>query len=226
MSLCARSSLIAFAICWNVTLVPGGPETGIRLFLSFAGDAEQPRIAARKATFAASKAVPSKPVYGFAPCTDLFQSAWNAVPAGPPAELAAVPLSPTTVLPVLSSVGASRSASVISVFEASHLPVRTSDGSNFRNVSGKSMITQPFGLPDTSCCASVSNVDWFGSQEMFTPTLPPSFVYSLTNSCLSALPNASLRAPTFRTAPLPKRWIAASASTLPCSVSEGYARHT
>ena len=138
--------------------VPGAPETAMRLFLIFAGDAEQPRSAARKATFAASKAVPSKPVYGCAPFTSFVQAAWNAVPAGPPAALAAVPERPRTGWPIPSRVVPSFSASVMSVFVASHLPLRTSDGTNFTNVSGKSMITQPAGLPDTSWPASVSNV--------------------------------------------------------------------
>ena len=98
----------------------------------------------------ASNAVPSKPVYGFAPLTCVFQSAANALPAGPPAALAAVPRSPTTGLPIAVEHVVFRSASVMNVFEASHLPVRTSDGANFWNVSGKSMITQPAGLPETS----------------------------------------------------------------------------
>ena len=38
---------------------------------------------------AASNAVPSKPVYGFAPLTVFFQYAANALPAGPPAALPA-----------------------------------------------------------------------------------------------------------------------------------------
>ena len=109
----------------------------------------------------------------------------------------------------------------MNVFDASHLPVRTSDGANFSNVSGKSMITQPAGLPSTSCCASVSKFAWSGFHETFLPTLPPSFSYCATKSCLSAVPNASLRAPTLIVAPLPNASIAACASTLPCSVSDG-----
>ncbi len=59
---------------------------------------------------------------------------------------------------------------------------------------------------------------------MLTPTLPPSFVYSVTKSALSAVPNASFRAPMLIVAPLPNASITAAASTLPCSVSEGYVR--
>ena len=50
---------------------------------------------------------------------------------------------------------------------------------------------------------------------MFTPTLPPSFVYRATNSALSAVPKASFRAPTLIVAPLPNASITAWASTLP-----------
>src|SRR5436190_3551653 len=159
MSFPARSSLIARPIWRNVIFGPGGPETAIRLFLIFGGDAEHARIAARKATLAASNAVPSNPVYGFAPWTLLFQSAWNALPAGPPAELAAVPRRPLTTLPSPLRKLLSRRASVINVLAAVQRPVRTSEGMNFWNVAGKSMITQPLGLPLTSCWASVSNVD-------------------------------------------------------------------
>ena len=53
--------------------MPGGPETRTRFALIFAGEAEHAFIAARNATFAASSAVPSKPVYGFAPLTLAFQ---------------------------------------------------------------------------------------------------------------------------------------------------------
>src|SRR5919204_63466 len=116
MSLPARTSLIALASCMNVTFVPGGPEIGIRLFLILAGDAEQARIAARNATFAASSAVPSKPVYGLAPFTCAFQYEANAAPAGPPAALAAVPRSPMTGLPIGSSTEVFRRASVMNVF--------------------------------------------------------------------------------------------------------------
>src|SRR5207245_1725796 len=156
---------------------PGGPDTGIRFAFSFGGDAEQPRSAARNATFAASNAVPSKPVYGFAPFTDAFQSAAKAAPAGPPAAEAAVPRSPTTGEPMASSTLALRRASVISVFAALHLPLRTSDGANFWKVSGKSMMIQPAGFPATSCCASLSKFAWSGFHEMLTPTLPPSALY-------------------------------------------------
>src|SRR5436305_11986368 len=112
----------------------------MRFALIFAGDDEHALSAARKATFAASSAVPSKPVYGFAPFTCDFQYAANDAPAGPPAALAAVPRRPTTGLPMASSTVVLRSASVMNVFEASHLPVRTSAGANFANVSGKSMM--------------------------------------------------------------------------------------
>src|SRR5207244_9619596 len=100
------------------------------------------------AAFAASRAVPSEPVYGCAPFTSFGQAAWNAMPAGPPAALAAVPERPRTGWPIPSRVVPSFSASVMSVFVASHLPLRTSDGTNFTNVSGQSMITQPDGVPE------------------------------------------------------------------------------
>ena len=122
----------------------------------FAGDAEQPRTAARNAVIAASNAVPSNPVYGFAPLTDFFQYAANALPAGPPAALPADPLRPFTGSPILSSVSAFRRASIPRVFDALHFPLRTSDGANFSNVSGKSITTHPAGLPSTSFAASVS----------------------------------------------------------------------
>src|SRR5581483_4501409 len=208
-SLCFRSNAIACRSCRKVTFAPGGPETEMRLLLIFAGDAEHAFIAARNATFAASKAVPSKPVYGCAPFTSLVQAAWKALPAGPPAALAAVPESPTTGWPIPSRVGPSFSASVMSVFVASHLPLRTSEGTNFTNVWGKSMITQPSGF-----------------HAMFTPTLPPSAFHCATKSCSSAVPKASLRAPTLMVAPLPNFSSAACASTFPCSVSDGYARQT
>ena len=122
----------------------------------FAGDDEHAFSAARNATLAASSAVPSKPVYGFAPFTFFFQYAANELPAGPPAALAAVPRSPTTGLPIASRTVVLRSASVMKVFVASHLPVRTSEATYFWNVSGKSMITQPLGFPPTSCPISLS----------------------------------------------------------------------
>src|SRR5438445_6148501 len=122
---------MAFASCTNVTLVPGGPDAEMRFALILAGDDEHACSAARNATFAASSAVPSKPVYGFAPVTCFFQYDAKDAPAGPPAALAAVPRRPTTGAPIASRTVALRSASVISVFEASHLPLRTSDGANF-----------------------------------------------------------------------------------------------
>src|SRR5438270_11781397 len=106
----------------NVTFVPGGPETARRLALIFAGVDEQPFSAARNATFAASKAVPSKPVYGFAPLTLDFHSAAKPLPAGPPAALAAVPRRPFTGSPSFVRTSVFRSASVISVRSALHLP--------------------------------------------------------------------------------------------------------
>jgi hypothetical protein len=127
-------------------------------------------------------------------------------------------------VPIASSTVVLRSASVMNVFAGSHLPLRTSDGANFANVSGKSMITQPAGLPETSCPASVSKVAWVGFHEMLAPILPPRRSYSVTKSCFRAVPNASLRAPTFSFAPLPNASTAACASTLPWSVSDGYTR--
>jgi hypothetical protein len=112
----------------------------------------------------------------------------------------------------------------MNVRDASHLPVRTSDATYFWNVSGKSMITQPFGLPPTSWPISLSKFGGSGFQEMFTPTFPPSYSNWVTKSCLSATPKASLRAPMLTVAPLPNASITAWASTVPCSVSEGYAR--
>src|SRR5438445_12611029 len=106
---------MAFASCTNVTLVPGGPDAEIRFALIFAGDDEHAFSAARNATFAASSAVPSKPVYGCAPVTCFFQYAANDAPAGPPAALAAVPRSPTTGLPIAPRPGVLRSASVMNV---------------------------------------------------------------------------------------------------------------
>src|SRR3954449_971707 len=188
MSLRARKSVTACFIFEKVTFLPPGPETATRLLLILVGAAEHPFSAARNATLAASNAVPSKPVYGFAPFTERFQRAWNAPPAGPPAALAAVPPSPTAGLPMASSVAASLSASVISVFEALHLPERTSEGANFWNVAGKSMITQPAGLPATSCWASVSNVGWSGFQASEAPTLSPSFFHWAMKSAWSAVP--------------------------------------
>ena len=113
----------------------------------------------------------------------------------------------------------------MNVFAGSHLPLRTSAGTNFWNVSGKSMITQPAGFPPASCAASLSKFGWSGFQEMLTPILPPSFWKPSTKSCFSAVPNASLRAPTLIVAPLPNASSTACASTLPCSVSDGYVRH-
>src|SRR5579884_3307689 len=105
MSLCLSRSEIAVPRFLNVTFRPGGPDTETRLAPIFADDAEHAFIAARNATFAASKAVPSKPVYGCACLTSAFHSAWNAAPAGPPAALAAVPERPSTGWSILSSVG-------------------------------------------------------------------------------------------------------------------------
>ena len=48
--------------------------------------------------------------------------------------------------PIFSSTSAFRIASVISVFAGLHLPVRTSAGAIFSNVSGKSIMTNPFGF--------------------------------------------------------------------------------
>ena len=68
------------------------------------------------------------------------------MPAGPPAALPAEPLRPFTGSPILSSVSAFRIASIPRVFDALHFPLRTSDGANFSNVSGKSMMTHPAGF--------------------------------------------------------------------------------
>ena len=87
------------------------------------------------------------------------------------------------------------------------------------------MITQPFGLPLTSLPVSVSKLAWFGFHCTCWPTLPPSDFHWATKSLSSAVPNASLRAPTLIVAPLPKASIAAWPSTLPCSVSDGYVRN-
>ena len=95
-------------------------------------------------------------MYGFAPLTFFFQYAANDAPAGPPAALAAVPRSPTTGLPIASRTVVLPSASVMNVREASHFPVRTSEAAYFWNVSGKSMITHPLGLPPTSWPISLS----------------------------------------------------------------------
>ena len=133
--------------------------------------------------------------YGFAPCTDRFQSLWNALPAGPPAALAAVPLRPTTGLPIASSVCPFFSASVA---RSASTPLPGADErrgellERLREVDDHPTL----GLPETSCCASVSNVGWSGFHEVETPTLPPSFFHCATKSCWSAVPNASLRAPT------------------------------
>src|SRR5439155_25116306 len=135
---------------------PGGPDTARSRVLIFGPVAEQGFTAARKARFAASNAVPSNPVYGFAPLTSFFQSASNAARAGAPTDVAAVPRKPSAGLPSAFSTSTFRSASVISVRDASPFPVLTSDGANFANVSGKSMITYPAGLPLTSLPASVS----------------------------------------------------------------------
>ena len=135
--------------------------------------------------------------------------------------LAAVPRKPVTGSPIFESTSALRTASVISVLPALHLPERTRDGANFSNVSGKSMITQPAGFPSTSFCASVSKFGCVGFHDTFSPTLPPSEVHCETNSCLRAVPNASFRAPTFTVAPFPKAESAACASTRPCNASDG-----
>src|SRR5581483_4496513 len=166
----------------KVSFAPGGPETARRLDLIAAGEDEHPFSAARKATFAASKAVPSKPVYGLAPFTFAFHRAANAFPAGPPAALAAVPRRPVTGEPSFDRTSPFRSASVIRVFFALHWPVRTRDGRNFWKVSGKSMITQPAGVPPASFWASVSKFGCSGFQATLTPTLPPSFFHWATNS--------------------------------------------
>ena len=69
--------LVAAAGCGSpggtVPFAPGGPETARRFALILAGEAEHAFTAARNATLAASTAVPSKPVYGFAPVTFFFQ---------------------------------------------------------------------------------------------------------------------------------------------------------
>ena len=163
---------------------------------------------------------------GLAPFTAPFHSAWNALPAGPPAAEAAVPLRPTTGLPDPVERLHVPSASVISVFDALHWPLRTSAGANFWNVSGKSMITQPAGRPDTSFCASVSNVGWAGFHEIVHADLPAELLELRTNSCLSAVPKASLRAPTLTVAPLPNFADRGLGEDLALQVSDGYARQT
>src|SRR6476619_5962996 len=112
----------------KVIFGPGGADTARMFALMLAGDAEQPRTAARKAVIAASNAVPSKPVYALAPLTFFFQYAANALPAGPPAPVPAEPLRPLTGSPILSSVSALRRASIASVLLALHFPLRTRDG--------------------------------------------------------------------------------------------------
>ena len=135
-----------------------------------------------------------------------------------------MPRRPITGSPSFERTSPFLSASVISVFLALHSPVRTSEGRNFWNVSGKSMITQPAGLPPASFCASLSKFACSGFHAMSTPTLPPSFFHCATKSCRSAVPKASFRAPTFRVAPLPKAVTAACASTFPWRLSDGYVR--
>ncbi len=119
-----------------------------------------------------------------------------------------MPRSPFTGSPTLST-SPFRSASVMNVFLAFHLPVRTSEGANFWKCRGKSMITQPAGLPETSWPASVSKFAWFGFQSTVFPTLPPSAVL-LLDERRSAVPKASLRAPMLSVDALVERSSAAS----------------
>src|SRR6188472_651135 len=182
MSFPDAAALTPAARLRKVIFGPGGADTARMFALILAGDAEQPRTAARKEVIAASNAVPSNPVYGFAPLTFFFQYAANALPEGPPAALPADPLRPFTGSPILSSVSAFRRASIPRVFDAFHFPLRTSDGANFSKVSGKSMITHPAGSPSTSFPASVSKFACSGFQETEAPTVPPSRFHSDTNS--------------------------------------------
>ena len=88
------------------------------------------------------------------------------------------------------------------------------------------MITQPFGLPETSFCASVSKVVPFGSQLTWAPILPPIASQVLTKTACSAVPKSSSRAPTLTVAPLPNASSAAPASAAPWKLSEGSMRQT
>src|SRR5829696_1729176 len=99
-----------------------------RRVLSRGGASEHARTAARNATLAASNAVPSKLVYGLAPRTRAFHRAANDFPAGPPAELAAVPRRPLTRSPIFERTSVFRSASVMKVLAGFHFPLRTSAG--------------------------------------------------------------------------------------------------
>src|SRR3954451_7388347 len=146
MSLPASSSLTAWSSFLYVTFLPGGPETARSWVLTFGAAAEHAFTAARKARLAESNAVPSKPVYGFAPLTTRFHRASKAARAGAPSDVAAVPRRPSAGERGPFRTSSFRRASVISVREACHFPVRTSDGANFAKVSGKSMITYPAGL--------------------------------------------------------------------------------
>src|SRR5688572_22473490 len=100
MSRPAAASLIARPSWRYVSFGPGGPDTARRCALIRAGLAEHARTAARNARLAASNAVPSKPVYGFAPLTWAFHSRSNAAFAGAPSDVPAVPRSPFAGAPI------------------------------------------------------------------------------------------------------------------------------
>ena len=83
------------------------------------------------------------------------------------------------------------------------MPVRTSAGPTFAKVSGKSTITQTSGEPSASCLASESKVAFSGFHRTLLPITPPPFFHSVSITFAKAVPNASLRAPTFNFAVLP-----------------------
>ena len=221
MSLPASRSLIARSSCWNVDLHAGraGDRAQVRLDPRGARrlrlDRGQEREVGRVERRALEAGVRLRALRAAASRGGRTRRA-----PGAPCEVAAVPRSPRPpARRSSSSTSALRIASVISVFAGLHLPVRTSDGAIFSNVSGKSMITQPFGSPSTSLPRlGVEGRPASGSTRRSRRPCRRASCTRATKSFFSAVPNASLRAPTLTVAPFPNASTAACASTRPCSV--------
>ncbi len=215
----AGISLTAFAAAGRSPSCRAVPDTRTRFVLSLAGEAEHARIAARNATFAASTAVPSKPVYGFAPLTAPSRRRRRRLrPAAGRARRGSAQPDDWVADRVQHGRVAERLGH--ERLPAFHLPGRTSDGANLWNVSGKSMIYEPAGLPPTSWPASLS-VRLGRVPGDVDADLAAELLVLGDEQLLERVPNASLRALTSSVAPLPKASIAAARAPSPAACPTG-----
>src|SRR4051812_47010863 len=187
---------------------------------------ERPLTAARNGRMTASNDVGSKPVTGLSGARRL-NSASNEFRTRPFGDVGETPRRPSVARsPIRLSRSALRIELVTNVLSGLQPPARTSDGTRRWNPGPRSMITQPSGLPRTSCCASLSRLGASAFHVTTFPTWPPLARHSLTKRSRSAAPNASLRAPTAIRARRPKRAETPRTSARLWNVSDVETRHT